>query len=202
MRRATFVFLLLYLFASGCEKEPERLDDYLVEFATLLKEGNSYRFRLDNGRLLIPENTEKVNGENGQRVILNYVPLNGNSIKINYASAIFTAAIERDGYPDRYTDDPVEIQSVWVGGEYLNLILEVEYHSKAHNLSLLWDHDSSSIDLYLSHSRNDDPPGYPQIMYASFLLSSLRTEHAISPVPFRLFINTYTEPRVFDMELK
>ncbi len=202
MRRVASVFLVFCLFVSSCDKEPDRLDDYWVEFATLLKVGSSYRFQLDNGRLLVPEKTEGIEGQNGQRVILNYVPLQGDTIKVNYASPIFTAHVEADGYPERYTDHPVKIQSVWVSGDYLNLIMELEYHSKPHSLSLLRDHNASSIDLYLSHSRNGDPPGAPQVMHASFLLSSLRTGSGILVVPFRLFINTYTGPRVFELELK
>ncbi len=202
MRKAAFVFLILYLFVSGCDKEPDRLDNYLMEFATLLKEGDTYRFRLDNGRVLVPESTKDIDGDNGRRMILNYTPLKEDSIKINYASPIFTAAVEKEGYPDRYSKDPIKIRSVWVGGDYLNLIIEMEYHSKPHSLALLRDRDSSTIDLYISHSRNDDPPGYPQVMYASFLLSELRTESNLPPIPFRLFINTYDELRSFELELK
>ena len=202
MRRAAFVFLVLFFLVPGCEKDPGRMDDYLVEFATLLKEGSSYRFRLDNGRVLIPGGLKDMDSESGQRVILNYVPLAGDSIRVNYASPIFTASIETEGYPERYSDDPVKLQSAWVGGDYLNLIMEVEYHSKPHSLALLRDNSSANIDLYISHSRNDDPPGYPQVMYASFLITGLREEGGTSPTPFRLFINTYTGVRVFELELK
>lgn len=176
------------------------MDDYLMEFATLLKEADTYRFELDNGRLLFPENTDNIKGENGQRVILNYTPLNGDSIKVNHTSTIYTGLIEQGSYPDKYVDDPVKIQSVWVGGNYLNLILEVEYHSVPHSLALLRDDSSSSIDLYISHSRNNDPAGYPQVMYASFLLTDLGKVSPTQPIPFRLFINTYSGLRVFDLE--
>lgn len=193
------VFLFLFLF--GCKKDPERMDDYLVEFATVVKESSNYRFRLDNGRLLIPEEIKNYSGDNGQRVILNYIPLEGDAIKINYVSDIFTGTVQRDGYPNDYSNDPVKIQSVWIGGDWLNLIVETEYHSTPHKVSLLLDPSSDSTDLYFSHSSNGDPPGYPRKMYLSFLLSDLR-EQAGMPVPFRLFINSYTGIRIFEMELK
>ena len=63
MRRVASVFLVFCLFVSSCDKEPDRLDDYWVEFATLLKVGSSYRFQLDNGRLLVPEKTEGIEGK-------------------------------------------------------------------------------------------------------------------------------------------
>ena len=83
------------LFVSGCDKKPERMDDYLVEFATLLKEGSSIRFQLDNGQLLIPESNDKIKGEDRQRVILNYTP-EDNRIKQTKCRPFYTGAIERD----------------------------------------------------------------------------------------------------------
>ena len=179
---------LLLLPAAGCEKEPKRLDDYFVDFATVKKEGAGYRFLLDNGRLLIPKETDYT-GNEGQRVILNYVPRQGDTVKINYITDIFTGVVQSDGFPERYVKDPVKIQSIWVGGDYLNMIIEVEYHSKPHKVALFRDLSSPTVDLWFSHSRENDPPGYPQMMYASFLLSSLRTQNGVS-TPFRVFIRT------------
>ena len=179
---------LLLLPAAGCEKEPKRLDDYFVNFATVKKEGAGYRFLLDNGRLLIPKETDYT-GNEGQRVILNYVPWQGDTVKINYITDIFTGVVQSDGFPERYVKDPVKIQSIWVGGDYLNMIIEVEYHSKPHKVALFRDLSSPTVDLWFSHSRENDPPGYPQMMYASFLLSSLRTQNGVS-TPFRVFIRT------------
>ena len=193
-------FLLSVL---GCDKEPKRMDDYFVEFATLLKEGSSIRFQLDNGQLLTPESNKNIKGEHKQRVILNYTPLKNNRVKVNHVSPIYTGAIE-NGYPERFNNDPVKIQSVWVGGDYLNLIIEVEYREKPITLALLRNLEAAGIELYLSHSRNNDLPGYPQIMHASFLLSTLRSEHpenSKQTVPFRLFINTHAGMRLFQLEL-
>lgn len=203
-RKIAFTFMAFLLFVSGCDKEPKRMDDYFMEFATLLKEGSSIRFQLDSGQLLIPESNDNIKGENGQRVILNYTPLEDNRVKVNRVSPIYTGTIE-EGYPERCSNDPVKIQSVWVGGGYLNLIIELEYLEKPHTLALLRDLGATGIDLYLSHSRNSDLPGYPQVMYTSFLLSALRSNHpegSKRPVPFRLFINTHTGMRIFHLELK
>lgn len=183
-----FWIAILLLPAAGCEKEPKRLDDYFMDFATVKKEGSDYRFMLDNGRLLIPYRTDYA-GNEGQRVILNYVPWKGDTVKINYATDIFTSVVQFEGFPEKHVKDPVKIQSVWVGGEYLNVIIEAEYHSKPHKVALLRDPSAPTTDLYFSHSRVDDPPGYPQKMYVSFLLSSLRTHN--EETPFRVFIQTY-----------
>lgn len=203
MRREIIVLGLSFLFflTTGCEKEPERMDDYLVDFATLLKEGSVYRFRLDNNRVLIPTAVTDYAGNNGQRVILNYVPLKGDSIRIRSISDIFTDGIQTDGFPERYSNDPVKILSVWVGGGYLNMILEMEYHSVAHRAALFSDPSSPSVDLWFSHSRENDPRGYPQKLYASFSLQSLRSSTNSAVIPFRLFINTHTGIRELHLEL-
>ncbi|MCE5179803.1 MAG: NigD-like protein [Porphyromonadaceae bacterium] len=188
-----FWIVFLLLSAAGCEEEPQRLDDYFVDFATVKKSGNNYRFQLDNQRLLIPRETD-YSGQEGQRVVLNYVHLKGDTVKMYAVRNILTGAVQSEGFPGKLVRDPVKIQSIWVGGDYLNMIIEAEYHSKPHKVALLRDITSPTVDLFFSHSREDDPPGYPQIMYASFLLSSLRIEKP-SPISFRLFIQTYDGPR-------
>lgn len=193
---------LLPLFLASCEKESERLPDYLMEFVTVEMEGSDYRFRADNGKLLIPDRVTNLSAKTGQRVIINYVPLEGNNIHINYASPIFTGKIEADGYPENYADTPVKIQSVWVGGDYLNLIIETEYHSVPHSVALLRDSSSESLDIYFSHSSNNDSPGYPKVLYASFLIKEIREQANVSPVPFHFFVNTYEGMRTFNLELR
>lgn len=200
---AYFLVFILLTTLSSCDKETERLDNYFVDFATVVKESANYRFRLDNGRLLIPNEVKNFSGEEGQRVVLNYVPLEENRITINFVSKIFTGKIQENGFPKNYSDDPLKIQSVWVSGGWLNLIMETEYHSEPHSIGLLRDANSPTIDLYLSHATNDDPPGYPKMLYASFLLTDLyKLTTNSAPIPFRLFINTYSEMRVLELELK
>lgn len=198
---AGLLMLLLLLSFSACEKESERMDNYLVEFATVENGNAGYCFRLDNGRLLIPEEAGNYSQKDGQRVILNYVPLEGDAIRVNVVSDIFTGTIQSEGFAQNYSDDPVSVQSIWVGGDWLNLILETEYHSKPHRIALFHDTSATTLDLYFSHSSEDDPPGYPQKIYASFLLSDLREQSGGIPATVRLLINTYTGIRVFELEI-
>ncbi len=194
-------YIAFLLFLAGCEKAPERVENYFVDFATVLKPASSITFQLDNQRTLIPKELKDYTGNNGQRVVLNYSPLNGDTVKINKVTDIFTGSIQTEGFPEKLIKDPVKIQSVWVGGDYLNMILEIEYHNVAHLIALLRDTSSSTIDLYFSHSTNNDPPGAPVKLYASFLLSSLRVQGSTTAVPFRLFINTSEGMRTFQLLL-
>ncbi len=198
-KRFLFCISLLLLTAVACEKETERMEDYVADFATVVRENDAVKFLLDNNRLLTPSPPSDYTGKDGQRVVISYTPLQGDSVKIRQVGAIFTDGIRPDGYPERWAHDPVKIQSIWVGGGYLNMILEVEYHSKSHVIALLRDPSSETNDLYFSHSRADDPAGYPKKMYASFRLSELRTAgHEEEAVPFRLII--YTDEGLRTME--
>jgi hypothetical protein len=197
--KRTNILLLLLFLLPACEKEQKRMDDYLVEFATVVHENSNRRFRLDNGRLLVPENGNNYAGEEGQRVVINYTPLDGDVIKVNAVSNIFTGAVRTDGFSERYPNDPVKIRSVWVGGDYLNLVMEVEYHNAPHSIALFRNPAATTVDLHFSHSSNNDSPGYPTMLYASFLLADLKEQ--ATPVPFRLFINTYAGMRIIDLRL-
>lgn len=184
-------FIIIVFFTTGCEKDVERLDDYFMNFATVIIFDQTLAFQLDNQRLLIPQELKDYTGITGQRTILTYTPLTGDTIKVNDVVDIFTGTLQTRSFPEWFVQDPVKIQSVWVGGNYLNMIFETEYFREPHTIALFRDRDSSTIDLYFSHSRNNDPPGYPQTFYASFLISNLRAGGISDPIPFRLFINTY-----------
>ena len=204
MKRKLFIATLIigFFLAVGCEKEDERIDNFLVDFATVFVSNRRIFFQLDNQRILIPKGLN-YSGESGQRVILNYTPLRGDTVKVNDVANIFTGAIQLPDFFQQPSKDPVKIQSVWVGGDYLNMIFETEYHSVQHLIGLfIMDPSSTPRELYFSHSRNNDPPGYPQTFYASFLIKGLRYPESSDSVPFRLFVNTYEGLREFDLTLE
>ena len=197
------ILITIFLFTLiGCDKEFERIDNYLVDFATVLKEGSNFIFQLDDGTLLTPKGSLNLKSDTGDRVILNWVPSDDNIVKINRATSIYTGEIQNEGYPSQYKNHPIKIQSVWVGGIYLNMTFEIEYHSKPHSIAILRDMESQTVDLYFAHTTNNDPKGYPQTMYASFLLSSLLDKDTTAEMPFNLYINTNSGIRSYQFTLK
>lgn len=190
--------LLFLLFTVSCEKELERIDDFFVEFSTVTRLSGSIVFKLDNDRQLIPEKLHGYDGAEGQRVILNYTPLEGANIKINQVLDIYTGEINESNQIELAEKDPVKIQSVWVSGGYLNLIAEIEYHSKAHKIGVVRNSQQSPSDLYFVHSREGDPPGYSRKLYASFLISSLKEE--LLENKFKFHINTIDGERIYEFE--
>lgn len=204
MKRKLFIATLTigFFLAVGCEKEDERIDNFFVDFATVVHLDRRISFQLDNRRMLIPKEPINYSGKTGQRVILNYTPLRSDTVKVNHVSDIFTGDIQPLAFSQQLSTDPVKIQSVWVSGGYLNMIFETEYYSQSHRIGLFRDMTSSTINLYFSHSRNNDPPGYPQIFYASFLVTSLCSPGNPDSVSFRLFVYTYKGLREFDLTLE
>lgn len=192
---------VVFLIAFACEKDDERIDDFLVEFATVVKPAERITFQLDNNKTLIPKELKDYSGKDGQRVVLNYTPLRGDTVKVNSVSDIFTGTVQESNAVNTLIKDPVKIQSVWVGGNYLNLILEIEYFEKTHVIGLFRNTQSPSVDLHFAHSKDGDPPGYSKKLYASFSLSAIKSADG-SPTPFRFHINTSGGERVFELEVK
>ncbi len=189
------VVIILLPFLLGCEKESKRIENYLVEFARVEVAESAIVFRLDNGKLLKPENTTDVDLKDGNRVILDYTPLENEFIKINHVRKIFLDVIKAEGYPDKVKTSPIKIVSIWVSGHYLNMSFEVDYHSKTHSTALFRDITAKEPTLYFSYSREEDPPGAPVLTYLSFDLRNLEKE------TFTVYVNTYEKMREFTFKV-
>jgi len=152
--------------------------EYYVEIVTALGED---AFLLDNGQTIYDSHkTAKKSFDAGDRVFLYFSYGNNPSdpITVHRASKIFSdtlRTVSEDAMPQQ-ADDPIRLESAWIGSHYLNLRFYFEFHSKPHRISLMMDEtqvDDSEIHLYFLHDRNNDNPGYPTLVYASYDLSNL-----------------------------
>ena len=196
---SALLIIPILLLIAGCKKTDERMPDFRVDFATVVEKNGALSFLLDNQKLLTPQASVNYLGKPGQRVIINYILSEGETVEIKKVTDIFTGNIENAGYPDKLHKDPVAIRSIWVSGGYLNVIFEIEYHSKKHEIALFRNFNSPSIDLYFSHSKNNDLPGYTQTQYASFSLKNITNSGA---QPFYVFIETSKGVRKFTFAWK
>lgn len=196
--RATLITIIAsLLICASCNKEEKRIPDFLVEFATIIKANSSIAIKLDNEEILTPENPSNLNIEEGNRVILNYTPLESNSIRVNSIQQIFLGEIKTKENPNDIKADPIKIISIWANKNYLNISFEVDYHSKGHSVTLLRAHQSNAdTTLYLIYSREDDPAGAPTLRHISFNLDNLEKEN------FTVSINTYEGKRKFHFDRK
>ena len=175
--------LWLVLALASCS--PDVVDygfgDYYVEIVTAL-ENNT--FRLDSGTILYDSNkTAEKTFAAGDRVYLyfSYGDTPSEPITVHAASKIFSDALKpmTEEAIDQQANVPVRLESAWVGSHYLNLHCYIEYRSKAHKITLVVDEekaDDLELHLYLRHNDNDDIPGYPTSIYASYDLSDVLGE--------------------------
>ncbi len=201
MKLRHLIYLIgVLIFTFGCDKDVMRLDDFYLEFATVTKSAKGLNFELDDYRILTPEKAPNYTGNEGQRVILNYTPLKDNTIKINSISDIHTGAIQYTDNTDTIPTDMVKVQSVWTAGKYLNMIIEVEYFDIEHSVGIVRNISTPDINLYFTHSTNNDPRGYQKKMYISFSLSPFMNESNID-TPINLFVNTYDGIKKYELLL-
>lgn len=142
---------------------------------TMRKEGDSPLITLTghSGRL-------SQDLEDGQRVLLRYLPANGEAyssgdvavrsvVRINYDKL-------RKGPLDGWDADPVYMLALWRTGQYLNLECTVEYSDESRRFFLLVDEPTIADpvpQLYLMHDMGDAPANFSRHIYASWDMSAL-----------------------------
>ena len=175
------LWLLLALTSCSSDIVDYGYGKYYVEFATALE---NHAFRLDSGQTIYDSNqTAKQTFAVGDRVFLyfSYGNTLSDPVTIHGSAKIFSDALKSmsEDAISQQANEPVRFQSAWVGSHYLNMHIYIEYRSKAHRVALVVDEeqvDDSEIHLYLRHDKNDDPPGYPSSVYASYDLSKVLGE--------------------------
>lgn len=192
------IFFTTILLTLSCSKDEVRLDDYMVKFASVVNIDSSISIKLDNDILLKPTNEANLtNLKDGDRIIINYTLLDENKIKVNGFRKILLGNILHTETIDKIQTDPIKIISIWRSGTYLNMSIEVNYHSQSHKVGLFEDvNNSTSIDdkiLYFSYSRENDPQGAPTLSYLSFDIKELEKKS------FSIIINTYEGVRKIEL---
>ncbi|GHV55605.1 hypothetical protein FACS1894182_00190 [Bacteroidia bacterium] len=153
-------------------------DEYHVEFATAL-ENNA--FLLDTGQTVYDGNqTAGRTFASGDRLYLyfSYGIAPSDPITVHGAGKVFSDTLRTASENKilQSPNDPIRFESAWVGSHYLNLKFYMEYHSQTHKLALVIDEallNQPEIHLYFMHDKNNDAPGYPAALYASYNLSSV-----------------------------
>jgi hypothetical protein len=117
---------------TSCDKEEQRsLDKYWVSLATVYQTNSSGSFgvQFDNGSYAVANETG-FKAENGKRVIINYSILSDSineqllrTIRINNINEVEIKKIEslNASNQENIGQDPVDIDEIWIGGNYLNV---------------------------------------------------------------------------------
>ncbi|GAT63100.1 NigD1/NigD2 family lipoprotein [Paludibacter jiangxiensis] len=136
------------LSVTSCDKEEQSsLDKYWVSLATVYQTNHSGNFgvQFDNGSYAIANETD-FKAENGKRVIINYSILSDSineqllrKIRINNINEIEIKKVEvlNAANQDSIGNDPVDIDEIWVGGNYLNVSFRYYGDKVKHLFSLV-----------------------------------------------------------------
>ena len=154
--------------------------------------------QLDNGKTLFPETlSEQYRSRlaDGQRVLLWYYPLKINAsgfdetVRIYSISHVPVSPIKQLTENDRNMPgiEPMEIESIWISGNYINMACYIYADTVAHtillvdNLSATYP-DDGRLYLEIRHSANGDFPAFRRKMLLSFDVSSLEKGQALACV--------------------
>ena len=169
----------------SCEDKKEidyGLDKYYVEIVTAQNENE---FLSDDGKMIVAmPGDKKRTYAFGDRVLLNYTLLSpttsGNNypVRINGSAKVPLGklALSDESSIRSAANEPILLESVWLGSHYLNMQFYLNYKSVTHSIGLLADStrlESDTLRVYFTHNTNNDPLGYPHHAYISFNLKDL-----------------------------
>ena len=184
-RVVPIVFSLFFLtILSSCNKDMEETDNIVTGFVTVWTdtEGKVTVLQDDFGNRYMANDKDnhKAPADTMLRVISLYT--------INADSTIATVLETINILSNRATDisecenneikqDPVEVQSVWVSGGYLNAVIGISVHNIPHILFMVADTtQNNSLTFSLYHDRNADPLGATRNAYISVPLDGYGLE--------------------------
>ena len=184
-----FKYMFCFLFVSyffSCENKTVDygLNEYYVEIVTAQTENI---FLLDNGKkIFVTSDENKKKYDSGDRVYINYTLLETTAsgdlnVRINGSTKIPLGKITltNESGINSAPNEPVILESVWLGSHYLNMQFYLNFKSFSHKVGLLADStrlENDTIRLYFLHDSNNDPQGYPSHSYLSFDLKDILGE--------------------------
>ena len=182
-RTLRHIVMLLFLITFGLCSCGEDNDFVYPNLITELgemrtdKDGNIQTLSIDNGTTFDIQNKDKYSGlikDSLYRVLASYVQVEDGSNQIEIKSirlAVSSKPIKRDMLKNVETD-PVELQSIWTSGNYLNVYVISKVKDIPHVYRFVEDSITSSdghktLHLTLLHQRNNDIEGYNRTVYLS-----------------------------------
>lgn len=215
--------LSLILIMWGCnEDDGYSLNKYWISIATVENpENNSaFIFELDNGTRMWTTASNFMNFRpvDGQRIIANYTILSdkaeGSSydhdVKLNDFYKVLTKGIFNITHEteDSIGNDPIRIDDMWIGSNYLNVEFVYPGSNRIHYINLVHDSTEISADekvhLEFRHNANNDYPAYNRWGVVSFDLRSLQSNAVADSVNLVIYTNEYnaSEEKTYEFTYK
>mgnify|MGYP003291006820 CR=1 FL=1 len=155
----------------SCSKE-EKIAPFVKEFVNAYTDPHGFISVISNdrGNRYVTSDTVRLEADSTYRLIMSYC-VNEDTFSatiLDYASVLSSPARKADR--EDTCSDPVDIRSAWLGGGWLNLIIELKGLEKKHRLYAVENSDSTRVAFSLFHDADDDISSYTAIAYMSIPL--------------------------------
>lgn len=203
-------FFLCLLLTGSCKEETYVYPDVITEFIDIQTDetGTITQLVADNGKHYRVQPREGLNGLRADtlyRTVSIYQFLNANTSQAEPEVMLYSSSSVISPYPAKASEwkdsiytDPVDIQSIWLSGNYLNLIAEIKRKDQAHAFHFIEDSIATdtqgirTLYLRLYHNNNHDYEAFTDPTYLSVPLRRYQdTLHAGDKI--RFYLNTYKE---------
>lgn len=201
MRKVFFYILIGVFFLSACDKDEYVYPPAITEILSAHTNNQGFISCLitDKAMQLEVENREKYSGmtpDSLYRIIAVYElrESEGNTVHLySIGNTISYEPIAPSQLEGEMKIDPVNVQSIWRSGDFLNMILLVKAQNKKHVFHFVeTGEEPSCLKLMLYHDKGEDIEAYTQRAYISIPLKKYKD--FLSEGDSILFsVNTYKE---------
>lgn len=212
--KQVIVMALLFciFFCEGCKEEDYVYPSVVTEFIGVQtdNDGTISQLVADNGTIYTVLQRDGLGGlvaDTLYRTISIYEPItqeNGKGTVAQLYSCQLVLSVNplpASEFKGNIKTDPVDIQSIWLSGEYLNMILLVQYKELSHlyhfvDEGITSDKNTQTLNLRLFHDRNNDYEAFTKQVYLSVPLKNyLQSLQKGDKIRFNL--NTYEEGETY-----
>ena len=220
------LLILLCVLSIGACKEDYSYPNVLTELTEVQTDGNGMMKTLTTDRgeaftIAKCAQAVKLTADSLYRMLTVFEPLEGsnNHLLLHAAQPVFSEyPIPVDKFEDNIKTDPVDIQSIWRSGNYLNMILHVQTKDKKHEFhfvengiypyelpkggtntkegSFAGDEGRQMLEISLYHDRKDDYEAFTSKYCFSIPLKRYEGKLKKGDV-IRLNLNTYKEGNTY-----
>lgn len=192
-------FLLLWLtgLTTACGGDDYHYPDILQEYLTAHSgaDGRLQTVLTDDGTLYDVLNAVTAPDETPDttlRIVANYAceedGVGGQGVRLYAAqTTVSPLPLPADHFEDGIKTDPASVLSIWMGLDYLNIVLEVKTGGGDHTFHFVedevrWDETAARREVCLSlyHDAGDDPQYYTRRAYLSIPLAQYAMDDAAS----------------------
>ena len=176
LKRYFILFAVVLL--TACGEEEYVFPDLITEMSCLRTDSKGFGTQIitDEGtiwHLQEGSRPDSLTADSLYRVVSRFAPVaDSEAVAYSFWKVISPLPKPESEYESIHLD-PVDIQSIWQSGNYLNMVLQVMVKDKEHELSFIDNgitsnaNGTQTLHLTLFHHRKDDVEGFMQKYYLS-----------------------------------